>query len=384
MTPAFRNGPSSGEESNDGGEYCVCRGPDDHRMMVYCEGGCEDWYHCSCLNIDESDAKELLDRFICPKCETSTLFTTWKRMCRFLNVGLYLGHPYPCRKAARVSAVPPSKYCSDIHRGAFWEFVRDRLTRQDDEPSRGGRLNAGEVGWLLDQDLSVPQFHALGSKPRLLPPSADPSKLPSNGNNLLLLTAADLAPGLDHLTAEEETQLLEWKARRTQIDIDLHRYKDQEKLRVMVVARAEKAAEHLLKSKSVKKICGYDNRLAMNQAQFEKWRKSEEGECALRSGSLGPATGETQNSRGDIFMSPQGVLDPSDVLYILNNICLEKKCNQHLHWASFHKEEFRYQINLLVREKNKLGEKINELIEDAETREAMQPEYSDNITIQLF
>lgn len=351
--------------------------------MVYCEGGCEDWYHCSCLKIDETDAKELLDRFICPKCETDTLFTTWKRMCRFLNVGLYLGHPYPCRKAARVSAVPPSKYCSDIHRGAFWEFVRDSLTRQDEEPSRGGRLSAGEVGWLLNQDLSVPQFHALGSKPRLLPPSVDPSKVPLKQQQFILLTALDHSPGLDHLTAEEETLLLEWKARQTQIDVDLYRYKDQEKLRVMIVARAEKAAEHLLKSKSIKKICGYDSRLAMNQAEFEKWRTSEEGDRALRNGRLGPATGETRITRGEV-LSTHDVLEASDVLCILDNICLEKKCNQHLHWASFHKEEFRYQINLLVREKNKLAEKINELIEDAETREAMEPEYSDNVTIQLF
>jgi COMPASS component SPP1 len=73
----------------------------------------------------------------------------------------------PCRKAARVSDNPPSKYCSDEHRDAFWVFVRYHLCRQDDEPSRGGRLNVGEVGWILSQCKSVEEIHALGQKPKL-------------------------------------------------------------------------------------------------------------------------------------------------------------------------------------------------------------------------
>jgi COMPASS component SPP1 len=177
MTPATKNGPSSEDDSNDGGEYCICRGPDDHRMMVYCDGGCDDWYHCSCLKIDVADAKELLDRFICPKCQTETLFTTWKRMCRYWNVGKYLNDPNACRNAARVSNDPPSKYCSDEHREAFWEFAFTHLARQGSEPSRGGRLNVGEVGWLLSQVKTAAELHTLGSKPKLpVKEGADPSK----------------------------------------------------------------------------------------------------------------------------------------------------------------------------------------------------------------
>lgn len=185
MTPATKTGPSSEEDSNDGGEYCICRGPDDHRMMVNCEGGCEDWYHCSCLKMDVADAKELLDVFICPKCTTETLHTTWKRMCRYYNVGKWLKDPNPCRKAARVSLDPPSKYCSDEHLKAFWEFVKT-LCRTDDEPSRGGRLSQGEVGWLLSQGLTAAEIHALGAKPRLpVKEGADPSKNHSKDLNSL-------------------------------------------------------------------------------------------------------------------------------------------------------------------------------------------------------
>lgn len=134
--------------------------------MVNCEGGCDDWYHCSCVGIDEVDTKELLDRYVCPNCSTDTNFTTWKPMCRYGNVGRHLGS-LECRKAARVSMQPePSKYCSDEHKDAFWLFVKSQM-RPDTEPSKGGALNQNEAGWILDQCKTVEEIHALGAKPRL-------------------------------------------------------------------------------------------------------------------------------------------------------------------------------------------------------------------------
>jgi COMPASS component SPP1 len=129
-------------------------------MMVYCEGGCDDWYHCSCVGIDEEDAKELLDRFICPKCKVpGKAFTTYKPMCRYYNVGVALKET-PCRKAARVTSDPPSKYCSDEHRTAFFEYVHT-LARQDNEPSKGGTLNVGEVAAILKQVKNMDEFRTL-------------------------------------------------------------------------------------------------------------------------------------------------------------------------------------------------------------------------------
>jgi COMPASS component SPP1 len=157
---------SSGESSDNGGEYCICRGPDDHRMMVCCEGGCEEWYHCECVNINVADAKELLDVYICPKCQTEEKFTTWKRMCRYFNVGKHQGFIAPCRKAARVNTDPPSKYCSNECKKLFWEFVKSQV-RDDDEPSRGGALSQKEVGFILKQTKDAEEIHALGAKPRL-------------------------------------------------------------------------------------------------------------------------------------------------------------------------------------------------------------------------
>lgn len=160
--------------------------------MVNCEGGCEDWYHCECLDMDENDAKELLDRFICPKCTVPpNKLTTWKRMCRYYNCGKYLNEKgisdeAPCRKAARVSSDPPSKYCSDEHKLAFFDFVRDHLCRKDNEPSRGGRLSVGEAAWLLTQGLTAAEFKALGARPKLpIKEGADPGKTHSTSTNTL-------------------------------------------------------------------------------------------------------------------------------------------------------------------------------------------------------
>ncbi|GAA5828022.1 hypothetical protein JCM11251_005694 [Rhodosporidiobolus azoricus] len=92
------------EEEDDGEEkddrlYCICKTLyNPERMMIACDK-CEEWYHVDCVGIAE-DAVELVDLFICPKCQSTSLDrTTWKTGCR---------RPH-CRKPA----VPLSKYCSD-------------------------------------------------------------------------------------------------------------------------------------------------------------------------------------------------------------------------------------------------------------------------------
>lgn len=135
-------------------------------MMVYCEGGCEDWYHCSCVGIDEEDAKELLDRFICPKCTIpDQAYTTFKPMCRYHNVGVFLGKP-ACRKAAQATKDPPSKYCSLEHGLAWARFILKALHPDSDLPAiPGGNLTPANLRAILGESLT--KFQALGEKPRV-------------------------------------------------------------------------------------------------------------------------------------------------------------------------------------------------------------------------
>lgn len=167
--------------------YCICRRPDDHRLMIECVH-CKDWYHPTCMDIAESDVRSgLVDTFVCTKCKTEERFTTFRRICRNYNID------QSCRMPARVSDDPPSKYCSDEHRDAFWKYVHS-LVRNDDEPSKGGALNRSEVAALLEAAPTAAQFHALGSKPRVpVPEGADPSRLKlhflSQNSNLILQIA---------------------------------------------------------------------------------------------------------------------------------------------------------------------------------------------------
>ena len=62
-------------------------------------------------------------------------------------------------------------------------------------------------------------------------------------------------PGLDFLTAEAEMEIEKVRSIRDEMNLEIRGYQNQEKLRVMIVARAEQAARHL-NMKSGKDICG--------------------------------------------------------------------------------------------------------------------------------
>lgn len=54
-------------EEDDPNMYCVCRGKDDGRKMLACDG-CDEWYHYECLNLDEDI--EMEQSWICSACES--------------------------------------------------------------------------------------------------------------------------------------------------------------------------------------------------------------------------------------------------------------------------------------------------------------------------
>ena len=73
MTPVrsssvvYANNEDGDEEVDEGDSselFCICRKPDDHTWMIACEGGCDDWFHGRCVNINERDGN-LIDKYIC-------------------------------------------------------------------------------------------------------------------------------------------------------------------------------------------------------------------------------------------------------------------------------------------------------------------------------
>jgi len=126
--------------------------------------------------------------------------------------------------------------------------------------------------------------------------------------------------------------------------------------------------------KEAKPLCGYDNRLAFNEAQFEAWCKTNEGKTALETGVLGSRTGETKLIDAHVLYTGQVVPEPAPVADILNNICLapeKSKCkhNKLSLWKDVHNTDLAFNMKLLRDQLDKLTIQEAEIIDDAETRE---------------
>ncbi len=382
--PSHTPGPRQGSESsNDGTVYCICRGPDDHRMMVNCEGGCEEWYHCSCVDINEEDAKKLLDRFICPKCATPELFTTYRRLCRNFNIKDANGNP-TCREPARVTAEPPSKYCSDKCKAAFWANFKTRL-RQDNDPSVGGALNIFEVARIFKEKKTLSEFQKLGQKPRLLrKEETDPSKYTKSKMQTRTNIIIDRAVGLDYLNTEEKGQLENIKKKQTVIEARIKIYRQQYILLRKVLERQVIAAQQ--PGLDLKDACLYDNRLSLNEVEFREWAETEEGKNALAPGvPLGPQTAATRQVLGKRPYASQSIPDSPILPAAVQDLCLrpKKRC-KHFNWLKIHNDEFLSTQKRLQDQSEALSTQVNEIIDGAETRETMGPYYKDNTVTLLF
>ena len=69
ITPARSSSVLNGAEDEEGSEedteaYCICRKPDDHTLMIGCDGPCEDWFHVRCVSMDSVKAK-LISKWYC-------------------------------------------------------------------------------------------------------------------------------------------------------------------------------------------------------------------------------------------------------------------------------------------------------------------------------
>ena len=129
-------GGGSGMSESDSGPYCICGGPDNHRFMIACDR-CEDWFHGECINMDKYTGENLVQRYICPRCEVpgTGLVTRYKKMCSLDG----------CNNPAKIYEdvkEERSIFCSPEHCNAWWdqlvltlprtrEVGMDNLTRQE-------------------------------------------------------------------------------------------------------------------------------------------------------------------------------------------------------------------------------------------------------------
>lgn len=70
--PAKKNGTTKKKGKGKGKEqvFCVCRGKDYGTPMICC-GACREWYHFSCVGLEQEDAEDI-EVYICGSCSLET------------------------------------------------------------------------------------------------------------------------------------------------------------------------------------------------------------------------------------------------------------------------------------------------------------------------
>lgn len=390
--------------SNDDGEiFCICRRGDNHTWMIACDGPCEEWFHGKCVGIRERDG-ELIDKYICPRCEKDGFITTWKRMCRRKG----------CRKPARVKDNPPSKYCSvDCGRLFFVELIRrgdeevettkdgqfilnrpmekklrkkvkrertihnhsssgtpviggsrpqtpaysedekseyetDSSADEEDLPNRGGPLRAGEVKAVLQQCRTVDAWRALGKKPATPPRDFDEAK----------------AVNLEFDDYEQE-RLVTIKKEHAELDEKLSLLQAREKMLELINARSKTIVDDVKKSNPKQKdICGYDLRTALSEAEFVQWYRGK-GKQILESGKIGPPE-ETSLVNGVEHSDDEKASTKK------GGICIKNKCNKHnpngKKWHGSDMREVKFEMELVKKKIDNLERQKHEIRSRAQVR----------------
>ncbi|RPA95011.1 hypothetical protein L873DRAFT_1699785 [Choiromyces venosus 120613-1] len=257
--------PSPVERHNAAGLelYCICRQPDSGKWMIACDGHCDDWYHG-------------------PRCTYKGHGrTTWKRKCRLTT----------CRRPADVTKRPPSKYCSDAHGVEFFELHLD---------SDRNQYTRAEIKAMANSVTNAADFRRIGERMPTPPPSDENWKdYPEESERLTKIAQEKVALKLRAEANSDRAKYIDWAKERAK--------------RVHEEMKADPTIKH-----TGKEICGFDERLTLDQPEWEAFRASPTGLAIF------------QNHR----------IDDRDV-------CLKKKCERHANWRSIFADESQLQGRLV-------------------------------------
>jgi COMPASS component SPP1 len=223
--------------------------------MINCES-CNDWFHGTCVSLEEAD-EELIETYICSGCEEQGKGKTiWVRKCRLDG----------CKKPAipavkgtkGIKGTNGSKYCSDEH-GV--QFFRLKLGGLDPDSITRQQLKA-----LLDAVVGVDEFKVLGEEEPTIPEETL----------------------LKYKTVDDDSQFADLQLEREKI---LRKLEIVELRRTYLQLAVEKAKQLNLDLKNslpqqltvgknkqkAKEICGFDERLLLDDAEFLEWSATEDG-----------------------------------------------------------------------------------------------------------
>jgi len=225
--------------------------------MIGCET-CEDWFHGSCVHIDESD-EPLIDKYICPTCEEKGKGkTVWLRKCRL--PGCKKPAIAPVRGTKGVKGTKGSKYCCDEH-GV--QFFKSRLNKLDPETLTKPQLKA-----VLGAMKGIEEFKVLGDVEPTIPESVLAKfRTPEDDSRL-----TDLR--LEREKISRKIEIVE--LRRSFLHLVVEKAKQLNADLKSAVPQQLAVGKNKTKSKA-KEICGFDDRLSLDDAEFLEWSASPEG-----------------------------------------------------------------------------------------------------------
>ncbi|CAO1631988.1 unnamed protein product [Parajaminaea phylloscopi] len=326
--------------------YCICKTMyDEERMMIACDR-CDEWYHTLCMKMNDEQA-QLVDLFICPRCEQHTSDrTTYKPPCLRSS----------CPRAARC---PLSRYCSD-RCGLLVAAARVAKTKYAKQSSGGpDRLYSTQVRSAVkkegmarwDQDVQVMQAWLHQVELRECPiEGKQEAKLDSDSHqhtrhSLPQAEALhDLRASLQNLTENRQSV-------STLLDLAENRLKllqlVDDRLGLLPPISVEETAQSSKKSKAKGKgakaadgsasstlktqpRCGYDERLSWDDERFSSWMASTTGRQILDG---------VQDLDGRLTESETQAVAEEDFLPTVCGVA-RRKCRRHADWSLLRSEEF--------------------------------------------
>ncbi|OBT68475.1 hypothetical protein VE03_02909 [Pseudogymnoascus sp. 23342-1-I1] len=293
-------------------DYCVCKQVKHGTKMIACEGGCENWFHVSCLELLCGDTDGVA-KFICDDCPGTT---TYKRLCRLEGCN----RPHTANEKVGEDGktkMVPSKYCSLEHRDEYWRRIRDRMDPEF----------TAQVRSYLAQT-KPGDFQTVGDQPSLAAPGEVQDGPPHNdvGMNSLDHRERDgCRKNIARITAT-----MQHYENRTKLVAMLGAYSDkttkQYAAENKIVETAPKRAKDNKSGKNVAHtICGYDPRIVVSDTWMDGYMATPEGDAAWKSGVIGEHT----NPDFDVDIEPE----------FYKGICVKTKCQRHAEWFKLREEE---------------------------------------------
>ncbi|OBT79855.1 hypothetical protein VF21_01619 [Pseudogymnoascus sp. 05NY08] len=347
---SHENMSSQAKKQKGKADYCVCKQVRHGTKMIACEGGCENWFHVSCVTLECADTDGVA-KFICDGCPGAT---TYKRVCRLEGCN----RPHTTRETVGDDEVPKtvaSKYCSLEHRNEFWARTVggiDRLLASQlrsfmgqtplgafktagDQPTRAGLGAHHGGGGLRDGFVATgPPHNEEGMF------SLDTNLRDRCHKNIARLTAA-----MVHY--ENRRKLVAMVVKYSEETTKKYAEENQ------IVESAPKRAKGKSGKGAAPTICGFDPRLSVSRQWISRFMATPEGDAAWESGVIGEHT------------NPDFHVDVSSEYY--KGICVGTG-GCHPQWLAIAVDEPRYNLIWISEDLEKENAELAEMFERVQLR----------------